>query len=80
MKKLNVNKKKFKKVLSIIKFILFITMLILIYLVSPRITQVIQNIAKYLYDMESDYITRVVQLIMTVSFSLAVATTFKKEK
>lgn len=68
------------KVLKYIAMILFIVMLVLIYIVSPRITQVIQDLARYLYDMESDYITRVVQLILSVSFAMAVVTTFKKDK
>lgn len=68
------------KILKYIAMILFIVMLVLIYIVSPRITQVIQNIAKYLYNIESDYITRVVQLILSVSFAMAVVTTFKKDK
>lgn len=68
------------KILKYIAMILFIVMLVLIYIVSPRITQVIQDLARYLYDMESDYITRVVQLILSVSFAMAVVTTFKKDK
>ena len=68
------------KILKYIAMILFIVMLVLIYIVSPRITKIIQNLAKYLYDIESDYITRVVQLILSVSFAMTVVTTFKKDK
>lgn len=80
MKKLKLNIKKISKIIG---FILFIAMLILIYIVSPRITVVIQNMAKYIYEVDSNYITRVVELLLSVSLVLGVATTresIKKSK
>lgn len=56
-----------KKALKYIKIILFITMLVLIYLVSPKITISIQNTAKFIYELEETYITRIVELVLTVS-------------
>lgn len=80
MKKLNVNKEKVNKVLGVIKLILFVVMLLLIYIVSPKITGVIQNMAKYLYEIESVEITRVVELILSITFIIAIFTTKSDKK
>lgn len=69
-----------KKILKWLKVGLFLTMLILIFMVSPRITQVIQDTANYIYNLESDIITRVVQLILTVSLVFIVTVQFKNKK
>ena len=74
MKKLKLNIKKISKFIGII---LFLAMLILIYIVSPRITAVIQDMAKYIYEVDSNYITRVVELILSVSLVLSIVA--KKE-
>lgn len=72
------NKKiNFKNIKKYIKYILFIIMLVFIYIISPKITDYIQLMAKYLYDMESSYITRVVELILAVSLILAAKITEK---
>lgn len=63
-----------------ISIILFILMIILIFIVSPKITNVIQNMAKYLYELESTYITRVVELILGVSLPTAALLTVVKKK
>lgn len=75
MKKLNVNKEKVNKVLGVIKLILFVVMLLLIYIVSPKITGVIQNMAKYLYEIDAIEITRVVELILSITFIITIFTT-----
>ena len=77
MKKLDIKKPKIniignKKILSLIKFVLIIAMLILIYILSPKITSNIQYMAKYLYELDSIYITRVVELILCTSCILAI--------
>ena len=59
------------KIGKFIGLILFILMLILIYIISPKITQIIQDIAKYLYEIEAVQITRVVELILSISFIIA---------
>ena len=69
-----------EKIIRGIKIVLFISMLILIYLVSPKITEVIKNGAKYLYELEGSYITRVVELMLSISFVVAAFTTKKKKK
>lgn len=56
-----------KKILKYVKIILFIVMLVLIYLVSPRITASIQNTAKFIYELEEIYIIRIVELLLTVT-------------
>ncbi|MBR3697557.1 MAG: hypothetical protein IKM97_04795 [Clostridia bacterium] len=71
--------KKYKgKVLKYIGIVLFVTMMVLIYLVSPKITAEIQNIAKFIYEIDSNYITRIVELILAVSLILTVFMTKKK--
>ena len=47
-------------------------MIILIFIVSPRITNAIQNGAKYLYELEGTYITRVVELILSITLVASV--------
>lgn len=61
-----------------ISIILFISMIILIFIVSPKITNVIQNMAKYLYELDSTYITRVVELILAITLPTAILTAKKK--
>lgn len=63
-----------EKIIRGIKLILFISMLVLIYFVSPKITDVIKNGAKYLYELDGNYITRVVELGLSISFVIAVLT------
>ena len=62
-----------KKIGKYIKIGLFISMLIFIFIVSPRITQVIQDGAKFIYEVDSNYITRIVELILSVSLVMTVA-------
>lgn len=69
-----------KNIIKYVKYILFIIMLVLIYIISPKITDYIQLVAKYLYDIESSYITRVVELILAVSLILAAKITYKEDK
>lgn len=69
-----------KKILKYVKIILFIVMLVLIYLVSPRITVSIQNTAKFIYELDSNYITRVVELILAVTLIIAINTNNKTKK
>lgn len=67
---------KNEKITKIGKYLgigLFILMLILIFNVSPRITQVIQNGAKYISEMDDNFITRIVELILSVSLVMSVA-------
>lgn len=68
MRKFKLNMKKISRTFAII---LFFGMLILIYMVSPRITTVIQNMAKFIYEIDPNYITRVVELILAVSLIAA---------
>ena len=77
-----VEKKEIKeignKIGRIISILLFMLMIILIFIVSPKITGVIQNMAKYLYELESTYITRVVELILAITLPTAILTVKKK--
>lgn len=66
------------KIGRIISILLFILMIILIFIVSPKITGVIQNMAKYLYELDSVYITRVLELILAVTLPTAIFTAKKK--
>ena len=69
-----------KKIMEVIKYVLIVIMIILIYVISPKITGVIQNMAKYLYELDSVYITRVVELILAVSLVLPSLLNKKEEK
>ena len=69
-----------KIAIKYIKYILFIIALILIYLLSPKITAYIQFISKFLYDLESSYITRVVELILAANLIFVAKSTDKEEK
>ena len=82
MKKLKFKKPNIegKKILKFIKFILIVIMLILIYILSPKITSNIQAMAEYLYKLDSVYITRVVELILTASSVLALVVFKNKEE
>lgn len=66
-----------KKFLKYIKIILFITMIVLIYLVSPKITVSIQDGAKFIYELDENYITRIVELSLAVTLVIAVMTAKK---
>lgn len=84
MKKLDIKKPKIniignKKILNFIEFILIIVMLVLVYILSPKITSNIQYMAKYLYELDSTYITRVVELLLSTSMILVVLA-FKNKK
>ena len=81
--KLNIKKPNIegKKILSLIKFILIIAMLVFIYILSPKITSNIQAMAKFIYELDSTYITRVVELVLAVSLVLpSVISNNKEEK
>lgn len=69
-----------KNILKYIKIVLFTVMLVLIYLVSPKITTSIQNGAKFIYELDSNYITRVVELVLAVTLIIAINTTNKTKK
>lgn len=57
---------------KIIGIILLIILLILIYIVSPKITNIIKNIAQFLYEIDENYITRAVELILSATFLLMI--------
>lgn len=72
MKKFKLNLKKISKIVGIV---LFVAMLVFIYMVSPQITATIQNMAKFIYEIDENYITRVVELLLSVSLVLAAVST-----
>lgn len=78
-----VEKKEIKQIVNkigrIMSIALFILMIVLIFVVSPKITNVIQNMAKYLYEIDSIYITRIVELILGVSLPLAILSTVNRK-
>lgn len=73
MKKLQERERKesINKLFTVGKVMLALALITGIYLLSPRITENIQLMAKYLYEMESTYITRVVELILSVTGVIA---------
>ena len=68
------------KILRGIWIVLFTIMIVLIFNVSPRITEAIQNAAKYIAEVESNFITRIVELILSVSLVGAVALSKKESE
>lgn len=69
IKKVNVNK---EKIIKEVLVIIFLITLVLIHLVSPKITEAIQNLAKYISEIDSNYITRIIELILGASVALSV--------
>lgn len=67
-------KGKGNKVGLFISMIVILLIIIGIFIISPRITNVIQNIALYLYELDANYITRVIEL--TLSISLVIVASF----
>lgn len=65
-------KETFNKIGRVITALLFLGMIVLIFIVSPKITNIIQNTAKYLYELDSTYITRVVELILAITLPTAI--------
>ena len=61
------------KVARVIITILLIVMVVLIYMVAPKITNGIQNLAKIIYELDATYITRVIELVLAVTLVGAVA-------
>ena len=56
------------KIIAGVKMALIILMVILIYIVSPKITVNVQNCAKWLYELDGTYITRVIELILAQTY------------
>jgi len=69
IKKVNVNK---EKIIKGVLVTIFLVTLVLIHLVSPKITEAIQNLAKYISEIDSNYITRIIELILGASVALSV--------
>ena len=67
-----------EKYIKYIKIALFISMLILIYLLSPKLTYLIQEFAKYIYELDCNYITRIIELLLVVILTIILVT--KKNK
>lgn len=61
-------KKQSNKIRQIIFIGLLLLMIWFIYQISPRIAQVIQDWAHYLYELDSIYITRFIEILLVVSF------------
>ena len=72
IKKIDINKEKKDKIIKSILIAIFCITLLLIHLVSPKITEAIQNMAKYIAEIDSNYITRIVELILGASIALSV--------
>lgn len=68
------------KIMKWVKIILFIAMIILIFVISPRITQVIQDTANYIYNLDSNLITRIVELALSVVLVFTVSTQLINKK
>ena len=72
IKKVNVNNVNKEKIIKGVLVTIFLVTLVLIHLVSPKITEAIQNLAKYISEIDSNYITRIIELILGASVALSV--------
>lgn len=68
-----------KTIWKLFPTILFVMIIVMIYFVSPRVTIAIQNGAKFIYELDGIYITRIVELILAVTLIGAVSLTKKGE-
>lgn len=66
--KVKLENRQLYKLKQIIIIGLILLMMWFIYQISPRITQIIQDMAKYLYELDSIYITRFIEIFLVVSF------------
>lgn len=74
-------KKKIKKIKKYITILLFMCLLVNTYIVSPYITTGIQNASKFIYETESNNITRIVEIfLLTVIFIILLVAEYKKNK
>lgn len=72
MDKIRKEKKISKKLYEYIKIILIITMLVLIFIIAPRLTEVTKNIVKFLYELEEEYITRFWTILLALTSTITV--------
>lgn len=72
MDKIRKEKKISKKIYEYIKIILIITMLVLIFIIAPRLTEVTKNIIKFLYELEEEYITRFWTILLALTSTITV--------
>ena len=65
-KKLNVEKRKLKINYKIFKYLLYIIMLILIFIISPKLTYCIKNIISWINELDDELINRFIAISITV--------------
>lgn len=65
-KKTNISLRKIGKILACI------IMLGIIFLLSPVITQNIQHLAKCIYELDENIITRFIELVLVATFIMAI--------
>ena len=72
MEKMKKQNKISKRIYEYIKLGLILTMLILIFLVAPKLTEVTKNIVKFLYELEEEYITRFWTILLALTSTITV--------
>ena len=72
MEKIKKQNKIGKRIYEYIKLGLILTMLVLIFLVAPKLTEVTKNIVKFLYELDEEYITRFWTVILALSSTITV--------
>lgn len=73
-------RKENKKFYNIAKKTLFITILILIFIIAPRLTNLTKEIVKVIYELKDEYITRfwtIILVLISMAFTHFIN---KKEK
>ena len=72
MEKMKKQNKISKMIYEYIKLGLILTMLILIFLVAPKLTEVTKNIVKFLYELDEEYITRFWTVLLALTSTITV--------
>lgn len=72
MEKMKKQNKIGKRIYEYIKLGLILTMLVLIFLVAPKLTEVTKNIVKFLYELDEEYVTRFWTILLALTSTITV--------
>lgn len=72
MEKMKKQNKIGKRIYEYIKLGLILTMLVLIFLIAPKLTEVTKNVVKFLYELDEEYITRFWTILLALTSTITV--------
>lgn len=61
-----------RRICEFLRLALLIGMLVLIFLVAPRLTEITKDIVKFLYELEEEYITRFWTILLALVSTITV--------